>query len=205
MPDELDRQIDAAEQAGKQIIVCVGAVKTFGYPEFFVPAHHLPEPLPRGQPGRARRPTGAAGRRAPLSSPRVVERYRDREAIVAWQVEHEAVDPLGMEHSWRLSRRFVRAEVDAVRAADPTRPVMMNGFLPTSLPVRAQQWWRTRDQGDSLAVAAAPGRHRRHRLLPRHALARPGRRPCTWTAAAPVAAAPAARAAALGRGAAGGG
>ena len=84
---------------------------------------------------------------------RVVERYRDRAAIVAWQVEHEAVDPLGMEHSWRLSEAFVRAEVEAVRAADPARPVMMNGFLPTSPPVRLQQWWRTRDQGDSLAVA----------------------------------------------------
>ena len=44
-------------------------------------------------------------------------------------------------------------EVEAVRAADPTRPIMMNGFLPTSLAVQAQQWWRTRDQGDSLAVA----------------------------------------------------
>lgn len=38
-PDELDRQIDAAEHAGKQIIVSVGALKTFGYPEFFVPVH----------------------------------------------------------------------------------------------------------------------------------------------------------------------
>ena len=84
---------------------------------------------------------------------RVVERYRDREAIVAWQVEHDAVDPLGLEHSWRLSAAFVRHEVEAVRAADPTRPVLMNGFLPTSAPVRLQQWWRTRDQGDSLVVA----------------------------------------------------
>jgi hypothetical protein len=31
---------------------------------------------------------------------------------------------------------------------------MMNGFLPTSTLVRLNQWWRTRDQGDSLAVAA---------------------------------------------------
>src|SRR5216683_5390048 len=47
-PDELDWQIDAAERAGKQIIVCVGALKTFGYPEFFVPPHHLPQALPEG-------------------------------------------------------------------------------------------------------------------------------------------------------------
>ena len=47
-PGELDRQLDAAERAGKQVIVCLGAVKTFGYPEFFVPGHHLGQPLREG-------------------------------------------------------------------------------------------------------------------------------------------------------------
>jgi Beta-galactosidase len=151
-PGELDRQLAAAERAGKQVIVCVGAVKAFGYPEFFVPAHHLPEPLREGA-------LVAPEDHKPLLRAatdyvnRVVARYRDRSAIIAWQVEHEAVDPLGMEHSWRLAEAFVRTEVEAVRAADPRRPVLMNGFLPTSTPVRVQQWWRTRDQGDSLAVA----------------------------------------------------
>jgi hypothetical protein len=151
-PDELDWQVDAAERAGKRVVLCVGAVKTFGYPEFFVPAHHLPRPLREGalvEP-RDHEPLLAA---ATAFVARVVERYRDREAVVAWQVEHEAVDPLGMEHSWRLSEAFVAAEVRAARGADPSRPIVMNGFLPASLPVRLQQWWRTRDQGDSLAVA----------------------------------------------------
>ncbi len=149
---ELDRQVAAAEQAGKQIIVCVGPVKTFGYPEFFVPGHHLPEPLREGalvEPAAHQPLLNAAA----AFTARLVERYREREAIVAWQVEHDAVDPLGLEHSWRLSAAFVRREVEAVRAADPTRPVLMNGFLPTSAAVRLQQWWRTRDQGDSLVVA----------------------------------------------------
>ena len=56
------------------------------------------------------------------------------------------------------AKAFVRAEVEAVRAAEPGRPVMINGFLPTSTPVRVQQWWRTRDQGDSLSVAQRLGR-----------------------------------------------
>ncbi len=117
-PGELDRQLDAAEQAGKQVIVCVGAVKVFGYPEFFVPSHHLDRPLQEGAlvtPGEHGRLLAAAI--AFVTG--VVERYRDRGAIIAWQVEHEAVDPLGVEHSWRLSEEFVRAEVAAVRAADP--------------------------------------------------------------------------------------
>jgi len=79
---ELDRQIELAEQAGKQIIVCVGPVKTFGYPEFFVPAHQLPEPLPEGvliEP--AAHPALLAAGQAFVT--RLVARYRDRQAIVA--------------------------------------------------------------------------------------------------------------------------
>ncbi len=172
---ELDRQVDAAEQAGKQIIVCVGPVKTFGYPEFFVPGHHLPAPLREGALVEPAAHLSLLDAGTAFAA-RIVARYRDRKAIVAWQVEHDAVDPLGMEHSWRLSAEFVRREVEAVRAADPTRPVMMNGFLPTSAPVRLQQWWRTRDQGDSLAVAQQLADIVGVDFYPRHALAAlPGR------------------------------
>jgi len=172
-PGELDRMLDAAEQAGKQVIVCLGAVKAFGYPEFFVPQHHLGRPLREGAlilPGEHRPLLEAAT----AYGTRVVERYRDRDSIIAWQVEHEAVDPLGMEHSWRLSEAFVRSEVEAVRAADPGRPVMMNGFLPTSTPVALQQRWRTRDQGDSLAVAQRLADIVGIDYYPRHALASAG-------------------------------
>ena len=175
--DELDKLIDAAERAGKQIILCVGPVKAFGYPEFFVPAHQLREPLREGalvEP-EDHEPLLSAGT---AFAARVVQRYRDHQAIVAWQVEHEAVDPLGMEHSWRLSSAFARAEVEAVRAADPARPILMNGFLPTSSPVRLQQWWRTRDQGDSLSVAQELADIVGIDFYPRHALLAAG----GWTA-----------------------
>jgi hypothetical protein len=172
-PAETDRLLDAAERAGKNVILCVGPVKAFGYPEFFVPGHHLPQPL---REGRLVTPDEhqellTAGR---AFATRVIERYREREPIIAWQVEHEAADPLGMEHSWRLAEAFVRAEVDAVRAADPTRPVLMNGFLPPSAPVAFQQWWRTRDQGDSLAVARRLADVLGVDFYPRHALAKAG-------------------------------
>jgi hypothetical protein len=167
--DELDGQVDAAERAGKQIILCVGPLKTFSYPEFFVPVHHLPRPFPehtRITPSAY--PSLLTAATAFIT--RLVERYKHRKGIVAWQVEHEAVDPLGIEHSWRLDVAFVAKEIEAVRKADPTRPVMMNGFLPTSLPVRLSQWWQTRDQGDSLTVAQRMADIVGIDYYPRHAL-----------------------------------
>ena len=151
-PTELDWQLEAAERVGKRVVVCLGPVKSFGYPEYFVPRHHLDQALPEG---RLIDGTSHPGLLEAVTEhlTRLVRRYRDREAIIAWQVEHEAVDPLGLEHSWRLAETFVRHEVDAVRAADPSRPILLNGFLSTSTAVLAHQWWRTRKQGDSLALA----------------------------------------------------
>lgn len=149
---ELDRQMELAEGAGKRIILSVGAIKNFGYPEFFVPPHHLREPLAEHTlVSEASHP--ALSEAAVEQVRRVVERYRGRRSIIAWQVEHEAVDPLGVEHSWRLSRGVVAREVAAVRALDTYRPVLMNGFLSTTTPVGWMQRWRTRGQGDSLQLA----------------------------------------------------
>jgi len=154
--DELDRLVELAEQTGKQIILAVGAVKTFGYPEFFAPDFYQAGAFREGTLVRAAQQPHlleAANRFVT----RVVERYRDRHAVIAWQVEHEALDPLGMEHSWRLAEDFVVHEIDAVRAADPTRPVLLNGFLANSTLAAATQWLRTRDQDDSLAGAQRLG------------------------------------------------
>ena len=167
--DELDWQIDAAERAGKHIILCVGPLKTFSYPEFFVPAHHLRQPL---QEHTLIRPSDYPSLLTAATDfiTRLVERYKQRQGIVAWQLEHEAVDPLGVEHSWRLDVGFVEKEFEAIKKADSTRPIMMNGFLPTSLPVCLSQWWQTRDQGDSLAVAQRLADMVGIDYYPRHAL-----------------------------------
>ena len=69
------------------------------------------------------------------------------------------------------------AEVLAVRRADPTRPIVMNGFLPTSPLVAVQQWWRTRDQGDSLSIAGELADVVGIDYYPRHALTGAG----PWT------------------------
>jgi Beta-galactosidase len=174
-PSWLDWQLEAAERAGKQIIICVGPVKAFGYPEFFVPAHHLPAPLPEGRlvTPQTHRPLLDAGTGFLT---RIISRYAARGQVIAWQVEHEATDPLGMEHSWRLSAGFAAAEVAAARAADPSRPVLLNGFLCATAPVAAAQWWRTRDQGDSLVVASQLADIVGFDYYPRHALVARGSR-----------------------------
>ncbi len=173
--DDLDAQIAAAADAGKQIILAIGPLKNFSYPEFYVPAHHLPRPLPEGT---LIRPAEHAVLLAAATAfiERIVARYRQHPSIRAWQIEHEAVDPLGVEHSWRLARDFVAAEIAALRAADASRPVLLNGFLPTSLPVRLSQWWQTRDQGDSLAVAQDLADMVGIDYYPRHALVALGNR-----------------------------
>jgi hypothetical protein len=167
--DELDAQIDASERAGKEIILCLGALKTFGYPEFFVPRHHLPEPIREGSLVRPQTHADLLAAAIRFLT-QVVERYRRRPAVIAWQLEHEAVDPLGNEHSWRTAMDFVERELRAVRSADASRPVLMNGFLPTSLAVHLHQWWRTRDQGDSLVAAEALADIVGIDYYPRHAL-----------------------------------
>ena len=169
LTDELDWQIDAAERAGKQIMLCVGPLKTFSYPEFFVPAHHLKHPFPEHTLIKPYAYPSLLTAATEFIT-RLAERYKQRKSIVAWQLEHEAVDPLGVEHTWRLDVAFVEKEMEALRKADPTRPIMLNGFLPTSLPVRLSQWWRTRDQGDSLAVALRMADMVGIDYYPRHAL-----------------------------------
>jgi len=166
---ELDWQLDAAEGAGKQVLLSVGAIKNFGYPEFFVPGHRLQTPL---REGSLVRPSTHADLLSDSTRfiRQIVTRYRDRTSIAAWQLEHEAVDPLGVEHSWRLSVDFVQRELEALKEADSSRPVMMSGFLPTSSVVRLSQWWRTRDQGDSLAVASRLADIVGIDYYPRHAL-----------------------------------
>jgi hypothetical protein len=173
--EELDWQIEAAEQAGKQIILCVGAVKSFGYPEFFVPAHYRNGSFPEGTLIKPSTYPSLLEAATTFIS-RLVERYKGCQSILAWQLEHEAVDPLGLEHSWRLDRAFVEQEVAMLKRTDPARPVLMNGFLPTSLIVRLSQWWKTRDQGDSLAVAQQLADWVGIDDYPRHALVQIGRK-----------------------------
>ncbi|TMC10501.1 MAG: hypothetical protein E6J30_03245, partial [Chloroflexi bacterium] len=45
---DLDWQLAAAERAGKRVILSIGPIKNFGYPEYYVPKHQLERPLREG-------------------------------------------------------------------------------------------------------------------------------------------------------------
>ena len=117
-PSPLDWQVEAAERAGKQVIIAVGAVKNFGYPEFFCPQATPPDTVARRLAGRRVVSSGAAGGCTQIRGPRR-EEIRHARLGGDRQVEHEAVDPLGVEHSWRLTTGFVKREMAEVKRLDP--------------------------------------------------------------------------------------
>ena len=127
--DELDCQVDAAERAGKQIVLSVGALKTFGYPEFFVPRHRLVQPLPEHTLIRPAAFPDLLGAATEFLA-RIVERYGRPRG------RRRNRSHMKRSTRWAWSTRgvcaadFVKAEVRAVRDCDPSRPIMMNGFLP---------------------------------------------------------------------------
>lgn len=118
---DLDWLLDTAQAAGQAVLLTVG-MKGIQYPEFYIP------------PGVAADPdgAGAVGRGGPLFQGAraivtdTVARYRDRPAIVAWQVENEPFNRSGPSRWW-IDPGLIREEIAAVRALD-ARPVAVNVF-----------------------------------------------------------------------------
>lgn len=150
--NELDWIIESIERVGAKIILCVGALKTFGFPDYHIPQHYMPQPFAdRTLITSATHPALLDAAMHFIS--RIVERYKSRESIIAWQLENEPADPLYFAHFWRLSTDFVTQELIALHAIDQTKPVMINGGLTTSLSVKIGEMLMTYDQGNSLALA----------------------------------------------------
>src|ERR1700730_10735387 len=82
-----------------------------------------------GRPARgeiaASRPALTAGVMEFLQE--TVERYRGHPALTAWQVENEPLNISG-PHRWWIAPQILRQELAAVRAADPSRRVVVTAF-----------------------------------------------------------------------------
>lgn len=68
---------------------------------------------------------------------KIVQNFKDSEAIEMWQVENEALFPFG-ECPW-TDKEFLEKEVDLVRSLDPERQIVVSDSGEGSLWIRAAQ------------------------------------------------------------------
>jgi len=122
---ELDWQLERALESNQKILLVVG-MKAPRWPEYYIPDWLEQEVTTR---------KGANIAADPLIKEyvldfinRVVERYKQRNIIVAWQVENEPFNHSGpME--WWISDDFLKEEVELVRSLDPyKRPIVTNAL-----------------------------------------------------------------------------
>jgi hypothetical protein len=129
--DELDWQLLEAERSGREVVLTVG-MKAQGWPEFAIPERLRPAATRAGSNIAAGSP---ALRQAVLEVVEAtVERYRHLGSLVAWQVENEPLNRSG-PNRWWIGPELLRAEIDAVRRADPGRPIVLNVFAGFNRPL----------------------------------------------------------------------
>ena len=117
----LDWLVRRSEEARQPIVISVG-MKGAGWPEFYIPKRYSPE-LPDGSDVSTDHVLRSG---AVQFVGETVERYRDSDVLVAWQVENEPLNPAGPRRWW-IGRPTVEQEVAAVKARDE-RPVIVNAF-----------------------------------------------------------------------------
>lgn len=109
---ELDWQIDMAEAAGVQVSLCLG-LRQPRWPENHWPDWALGTPDDVWQPALM----------AFIET--VVNRYKDKECIVSYQLENEALLK-AFGQNGNFDRKRLRREYGLVKLLDPDRPVIMS-------------------------------------------------------------------------------
>jgi hypothetical protein len=111
--EELDYQINRAEEVGAEVILAVG------------------RRLPRGpechEPGWVQELSQSQQDSAQLQMvEQVVERYKDSPAVVTWQVENEPfLEVFAYEHCGEHNVALLEKEIALVKKLDPSRPVLL--------------------------------------------------------------------------------
>jgi hypothetical protein len=110
---ELDYQIDEAEKHGADIVLAVGR-RLPRWPECHVPSWAVDASW-EAQKEEIREYIRV-----------VVDRYKDRPAIVYWQVENEPfLEVFAFEHCGELDVDFLEEEIALVKSLDATRPILV--------------------------------------------------------------------------------
>lgn len=123
---DLDWQIEEAGKRGAKILLVIG-MKTPRWPECHIPdwAAELSKEQQQDEILKMLK--------------EIVLRYKENDAIWAWQVENEIFFPFG-QCPWR-DKKFLQKEVDFVKSLD-SRPVMVTDSGEYSL------WWQAARIGD---------------------------------------------------------
>ncbi len=122
---DLDWLMAESARSGQPVVLSVG-VKGLGWPEFYIPARALPPAGIKEGHDVAEDPGLREAARAFIES--TVMRYRDNDALIAWQVENEPFNRAGPQRWW-IDKDFLKEEIAAVKAKDHrSRPVIVNAF-----------------------------------------------------------------------------
>ena len=119
---KLDDQVDQIEKAGGVITMCLGARQ----PRW--PENHWPD-----WAWNADKPERSSALLKYIET--VVERYKDRECIVSWQLENEAL-LVDFGERPEVDRQRLRQEFSLVKRLDPNRPVIMTTSNAWGIPLR---------------------------------------------------------------------
>ena len=120
--EDLDQVIDAIETEDRYDILLSVGMKAPRYPEYYIPKWALPTPPPEKDAEISK--NQQLRERTIEFIKAVVNRYKDRDVIKAWQVENEPMDRAG-EKKWFIGADFVAEEALAIRKLDQ-RPIVIN-------------------------------------------------------------------------------
>jgi len=132
--DDIDWQIKQAEEKNVKIIYVLG-VKTGRWPECHMPewSRYFPENL----------------QKAKLLEYilKVVNRYKDSQAISYWQIENEPFLRFGKCPSWYYQDAdLLKAEIDLVKSIDPSRKIIISDSGEKSM------WFGAAKLGDIVGI-----------------------------------------------------
>jgi hypothetical protein len=111
--EELDYQIERAEEVGAEVILAVGR-RLPRWPECHIPDWVKVLDIEEQQKFQLK------------YMELVVERYKDSSAVVIWQVENEPfLEVFAFEHCGVLDKDFLDEEISLVRELDPSRKILV--------------------------------------------------------------------------------
>ncbi len=124
---DLDWQIEKAGKEGVEILLVIG-IKTGRWPECHEPY------WVQDQKSNLKKPTIRTQQKLLDYLERIVSRYKNSPAVLAWQVENEPFFPFG---KCSIEKDLLKKEINLVKSLDPERPIIISDSGEFSLWITA--------------------------------------------------------------------